>query len=145
MLETSTLYKYAEQSNATVMRSKLPVNGSLCIDTGEQSYYIGIDENMREGSAEHRTHLAHELGHCATGSFYNRYAACDVRQKHENCADRWMIEHLVPEEELMEQLRQQRGQVWELAEHFAVTEDLIKKALCWYLHGTLDTRLYYSN
>lgn len=145
MLETSTLYQYAEQSNAVVMRSKLPVNGSLCIETDDGSYYIGIDENMREGSAEHRTHLAHELGHCATGSFYNRYAACDVRQKHENRADRWMIEHVIPECELVEQVRQGRGQVWELAEHFSVTEDYIKKALCWYRYGTLDTRLYYSN
>lgn len=126
------------------MRSKLPENGSLCIETEESRYYIGIDENMREGSAEHRTHFGHELGHCATGSFYNRYATCDVRRKHEHRADKWMIEHMIPEAELKEQVQQGRGQIWELAEHFAVTEDLIKKALCWYLHGTLDTGLYYS-
>ena len=132
MLETSALYQYAEQSNATVMRSKLPVNGSLCIDTGEQSYYIGIDENMREGSAEHRTHLGHELGHCATGSFYNRYAACDVRQKHENRADRWMIEHMIPEADLNAAVANGHTEAWDLAELFGVTEDLVHKAYNYY-------------
>lgn len=132
MLETSALYQYAEQSNATVMRSKLPVNGSLCIDTDEQSYYIGIDETMREGSAEHRTHLGHELGHCATGSFYNRYATCDVRQKHENRADRWMIEHMIPEAELNAAVADGHTEAWDLAELFGVTEEYVRKAVLLY-------------
>ena len=40
--------------------------------------------------------FAHELGHCETGSFYNRYAKLDVRQQHENRADKWAIRRLVP-------------------------------------------------
>lgn len=141
MLETSALYQYAEQSNATVMRSRLPVNGSLCIETDDRSYYIGIDENMREGSAEHRTHLAHELGHCATGSFYNRYAACDVRQKHENRADRWMIEHMIPEAELNAAVADGHTEAWDLAELFGVTEEYVRKAVFLYKYKCIAAEI----
>ena len=132
MLSTGALYEFAEQSNIVIMRSKLPENGSLCIETDQRSYYIGLDETLRDGSAEHRTHLGHELGHCATGSFYNRYAACDVRQKHENRADRWMIEHMIPEAELNAAVADGRTEVWELAEWFGVTEEYVRKAVSFY-------------
>lgn len=144
MLETSALYEYAKAANAEVLRSKMPKSKSMIIEAGD-GYVIGMDEQIRDSSPAGRVHLGHEVGHASTGSLYNIHATADVIGRHENDANKWAIEHLVPEEELMDQLSQQRGQVWELAEHFAVTEDLIKKALCWYLHGTLDTRLYYSN
>ena len=36
--------------------------------------------------------LAHELGHCCTGSFYNQWATADCRRRHENVADKWAIQ-----------------------------------------------------
>ncbi|MCI7650223.1 MAG: hypothetical protein SO436_09695 [Oscillospiraceae bacterium] len=44
--------------------------------------------------------MAHELGHCITGSFYNVYAVCDLRAKHERRADKWAIKKLVPRDKL---------------------------------------------
>jgi len=33
--------------------------------------------------------LAHELGHCECGAFYNRYSPFDLVGKHERRADCW--------------------------------------------------------
>ena len=33
---------------------------------------------------------------------------------------------------------------WELAEHFHVTEDFFKKAVCYYCNGNLETQWYYG-
>ena len=68
--------------------------------------------------------LAHELGHCETGSFYNRYAKLDLRQKHENRADKWAIQHLIPVEELDEAVADGYTDLPSLAEHFCVTVPL---------------------
>ena len=34
-------------------------------------------------------------------------------------------------------------EVWELAERFEVTEDFVKKAVCYHVHGNLATQLYF--
>ena len=73
-----------------------------------------------------------------TGSFYNKYAACDVRKKHENRADKWAIEKLIPEDELNEAFSCGYTEQWELAEFFDVSEDFMHKALHWYRYGNTD-------
>ena len=88
-------------------------------------------------------HLSHELGHCVTGSFYNIYAAIDYRRRHENRADKWAISTLIPVDDLDDAVAQGCTEVWELAERFGVTEDFIRKAVCYYVHGNLATELYF--
>ena len=97
----------------------------------------------RDGSVQERVHLGHELGHCVTGSFYNRYAAVDCRQRHENQANRWAIQTLIPVDALDEAVAQGCTEIWELAERFGVTEDFMRKAVCLYVHGNLATELYF--
>lgn len=90
-----------------------------------------------------RSGLAHELGHCETGSFYNQYAALDVRQRHENRADKWAIWHLVPEDALDQAVADGYTDLPSLAEHFCVTVPFMRKAVCWYTHGNLAAELYF--
>lgn len=87
-----------------------------------------MDPFRIETTAQERVHLAHELGHCETGSFYNVYSSLDIREKQEQRADRWAVSHLVPVEEFMSALSEGVVEVWELAEFFDVTEDFIRKA-----------------
>ena len=82
--------------------------------------------------ADEKVKLAHELGHCETGSFYNRYAARDIRQKYENRANKWAYKKLVPQDELAEACLQGYREPWELAEYFGVTEDFLRGALKYY-------------
>lgn len=102
-----------------------------------------MDEGHNFTEAEERTHLAHELGHCITGSFYSRYTAVDSRQRHENRADKWSVRRLVPKSDLDEAIAAGYTELWELADFFGVTEDLIKKAVCLYTYGNVAAELYF--
>ena len=105
--------------------------------------FVGMDEAVLDGGVREKVHLAHELGHCATGSFYNIYAKVDHRQRHENRADKWAIRHLVPVQALDDAVADGCTELWALAERFGVTESFMRKAVCYYVHGNLATTLYF--
>lgn len=142
-MEIGVLYDLAKQENIEVIQFTMPINGSMSIMDDNGACFIGIDECVQDGGTQERVHLIHELGHCVTGSFYNRYAAVDSRQRHENRADKWAIRQLIPVEALDDAIAEGCTEVWELAERFGVTEEFIRKAVCYYVHGNLATELYF--
>lgn len=142
-MELSQLYDLAQQRNIPVCRFSLPKTGSMSLMSESGQCYIGMDPNQLDGSIQERIHLSHELGHCITGSFYNIYAARDCRQKHENKANKWAIEALISVDDLDQAIAEGYTEVWELAERFQVTEDFIRKTVCYYVHGNLAAELYF--
>lgn len=140
-METFELYQDATAKDISIMILGIPENGSMCIQT-ETRCYIGMDYDVIKNEADCRVHLAHELGHCATGSFYNRWAARDLREKHEHRADKWAITRLVPHAALDKAVESGIKEAWSLAEYFGVTEDFMKKAICFYKYGNLNPELY---
>ena len=142
-MEIPILYTLAQQQNIPVYRFPLPNTGSMSLMDERGQCFIGMDEGVRDGGAQERVHLGHELGHCLTGSFYNRYAAVDCRQRHENQANKWAIRTLIPVDDLDRGVAEGCTEVWELAERFGVTEDFVKKAVCLYVHGNLAAELYF--
>ena len=143
MKEMRSLYRLAERRGIDVVSFPLPDTGSMSVQCDSDNCYIGMDNSRDFTEAEKRTHLAHELGHCVTGSFYNAYATVDHRRRHENRSDKWAIKKLIPKDELDEAIENGCTEVWELAEWFGVTEEYIKKAVCYYTHGNLATELYF--
>lgn len=141
-METYELYQEANTRDIPIIILDIPENGSMCIQT-ESRCYIGMDYDVVEEETDRRVHLAHELGHCCTGSFYNRWAARDLRQKHEHRADKWAIEKMVPLNALDEAVAAGHTEMWDLAEYFHVTEEFMRKAVCWYTHGNLAAELYF--
>ena len=137
------LYALAEQQNIEVIETTLPENGSLSVMSDSGKCYIGIDESVMDGDALELVHMGHELGHCLTGSFYNRHTRFDIRQRHENRADKWAVHKLIPVEFLDEAVADGCCEIWELAERFGVTEQFMKKAVCLYVHGNVATELYF--
>ena len=125
------LYAYAERRNIDVDWIPMRRATSLSVPLGDR-YAIALDPWKLGSLAQETVCLAHELGHCETGSFYNQYAALDVRQRHENRADKWAIQHLIPVEDLDEAVVEGCEDIPALSEHFCVTEDLMRKAVCWY-------------
>ena len=135
------LYAYAERRNIDVDWIPMRRATSLSVPLGDR-YAIALDPWKLGSLAQETVCLAHELGHCETGSFYNQYAALDVRQRHENRADKWAIQHLIPVEDLDEAVAEGCEDIPALSEHFCVTEDLMRKAVCWYTHGNLAAEMY---
>ena len=142
-MEPSVLYDLAKQQNIEVIPYSMPRCGSMSVMDETGRCYIGIDPGLRDGGVRERVHLSHELGHCITGSFYNIHAAIDHRRRHENRADKWAIRTLIPVEALDDAIAQGCTEIWELADHFGVTEDFIRKTVCCYVHGNLATELYF--
>ena len=142
-MQIQNLYDFAKQQNIEVLSYAMPENGSMSVMLEDGSCFIGMDDSLRDGGVQERVHLSHELGHCATGSFYNIYAAIDHRQRHENRANKWAIQRLIPVEKLDDAIAQGCTEVWELADRFQVTEDFIRKAVCFYVHGNLAEELYF--
>lgn len=137
------LYDLAKGEDIEILVFPLPKTGSMSVMGESGACWVGMDPALRDGGRQERVHLGHELGHCVTGSFYNRYAAVDCRRRHENRADKWAVEKLIPVDDLDDAVAEGCTEVWQLAERFGVTEDFIRKAVCWYVHGNMATELYF--
>lgn len=126
------LYSLAEKDNIDVDCFELDEVESLSIPLAPGKYGIAINPMKLCSVADERVKLAHELGHCETGAFYNRYSCFDVRQKHENRADRWAIRQLISKDALSLAVRSGITELWELADYFQVTEPFMRKAVEYY-------------
>lgn len=131
MLELSDLYSIAEAKTIKVDCFSLGMFQSLSIQDSAGRCYIGIDPMQLESVAEEKVKLAHELGHCITGSFYNKNSPLNIRAKHEHRANRWAVQKIVPKNKLDELLKKGLER-WELAEQFNVTESFIELAILMY-------------
>lgn len=127
--KTTELYEIAVHSGTEILCCDLPQTVSVSAVSCTGACYIGIDPLRIDTTAQERVHLAHELGHCETGSFYNVYSSLDIREKQEKRADCWAVSRLVPEEDFINVLAAGMVEIWELAEYFDVTEDFIRKAV----------------
>ena len=143
MYSVPALYDTAAKQNIPILPFSMPENGSMSLRLEDGSCCIGVDSSVLDGGRQERVHIGHELGHCLTGSFYNIYAAVDCRQRHENRANKWAVTTLIPVDDLDEAVAEGCTELWELADRFGVTEDFIKKAVCWYVHGNMATELYF--
>ena len=142
-METRDLYRYAEKNQIEILEYSLPYCGSMSVMDESGTCFIGMDVAVLDGDAVEKVHLAHELGHCATGSFYSLHTAVDSRQRHENRADKWAVRKLITSAALDDAVADGCTEFWELAERFGVTEDFVRKAVCYYVHGNLATELYF--
>jgi len=99
--------------------------------------YIRIDNqdiivinNRLKNIKEIKLSLIHELGHFFTGTIYfcdmDRYyiAKCEYK------ALKWASMFLMPKEKIVEAINKGITEVWELAEYFEVSEELVGFRLC---------------
>lgn len=131
------LYDLAEALNVDVEAFSFGAREALSVQFGPDDYLIALDPFQLTSTADEKTKLAHELGHCATGAFYNQYTRFEVRGKHEHRAEKWAIRRLIPKDELDSAAAEGCTEPWELAERFGVTEDFMRKALSWYQRENL--------
>ena len=132
MVALLDVYGIATDNNVVADCFEMVQIQSVSCQTSAGECYIGIDPMQLQSADEEKVVLAHELGHCLTGSFYNKDNILDVRGRHEYRANRWAVECLVPWPELQCALDQGIVERWELAERFEVTEDFIDTTIQMY-------------
>jgi hypothetical protein len=132
------LYEVADSEGIEIVYGDFPMTVSLSMPG-----YVALDFSLLYDAIEERVHCAHEVGHCCTGAFYNRYAPHDLRSRYETKANKWAIKKLVPVDELEQAVKDGYTEVYQLAEYFRVTEDFMKMAICWYVHHNLSVDSYF--
>ncbi len=127
-MKTEKLYNIAEEGGIALDFYPMPKTLSAVLDFGDK-YFIAIDPLVLNSTALERVCLAHELGHCKTGSTYNIYSPLDLRAKHENRANKWAVDTLIPKKDLENAIKKGYRDICSLAEYFSVTEEFMKKAI----------------
>ena len=127
-MTADTLLQYAEDKGYKVDYLMLQYSMSLAIpfDGG----CICIDPTKIETSSDELERLAHELGHCETNAFYSP-STWECFGRMERKAEKWAIKKLVPKNELIGELKDNR-ELWEIAEHFGVSQRFLIRAIEFY-------------
>lgn len=136
-MELLELYQLADAEHIPVYSFDLPQTQSLSLMNNDGSCAVAIDPFGLNSTKDEKIRLAHELGHCVTGSFYNRYSDFDIKARSEYKADKWAIKKLIPKDELQAAFEQGYTEPWDLAEYFNVTEGFIIKAVNFYQLGNI--------
>ena len=124
------LLRYAERRGIGVTEFPLPETG--CVEVQMNGVCaIGIDPGVKT-EAERVVMLAHGIGHCVRGAFYNVYSPFDVRAKHERRADEWAIRKTVPYSRIKKAVRQGLTEPWQIADAFGITVRFAEKAMRYY-------------
>ncbi len=106
-------------------------------------YGVFMDFGSIDTLAEETVIVAHEGGHICTGATHKVCSPYDLVEKHEYKANKWAIKRLIPADELDKAVADGHTSIYDLAEHFEVTEDFMRLAVCWYTHGNLAVDLYF--
>lgn len=109
---------------------------------GTGTYGIFVDMPRIETTAEEKVIMFHEGGHYATGATHEVSSKYDLIEKHEHLADRWAIEQVLSAADLDAAVADGYTDIWSLADHFDVTPDFMRKAVCLYTFGNLDDADY---
>lgn len=90
---------------------------------------IALDLSKAVSEAERKSLLAHEMGHCETGAFYNEKNFLETSSRAEYRADAWAVRKLLPKRAFTHALKHGCDEVWKLSEHFGVETALVIFAL----------------
>ena len=134
-MTNTELYTFADGRNILTIDGRLTKTQSLSLMDGAKNCAIVMDSSKIPTSAEEKVILAHEVGHCETGAFYDENSL-ELRSRCEYRADKWAVKMLIPKDSLSQALKSGITRTWELAEHFGVTEEFILKACR--LYGFID-------
>ena len=122
------LYREAEEAGIDVFYFPM----ESCTSISAPDNCIAIDTDRLTDNAQEAACLAHEMGHCRTGSFYCVDSPLAFRGRQETRAQRWAIRRLVPLEELKLALQAGITAPFELAQYFEVPQELMEQAVAYY-------------
>ena len=127
-MKLEELYETADKNNIDIYYYPLCHMVSISMPNA-----VAIDVDNIDTTAEEKECLAHELGHCMTGSFYT-IGTMNTRGRMDARANGWAIKKLLPFSELNEAVISGIYETWDLAEYFELPESFIKTAVHYYVN-----------
>lgn len=137
------LYDVAKEHNCYITQNKTKASKSFVMETND-AYYINIDASRIETNAERKVCLAHELGHCISGTTYTINHSSLYRGSAEYRADYRAAQLVIPFDELKECVMKGITEKYDLAEFFGVTEEFIDRTLYIYSNKGLLENLEFT-
>lgn len=129
-MTTTELYSLAAKQGIETHTISCPKSKAVTISIKNKKY-IGIDPSVFKSEYNERLILAHEIGHALTNAYYTDLENPINIIRMEHRANKKTVEMLVPKNKL-DKIINENSTVFELAEHFSVPEEMIKKALWLY-------------
>ena len=123
---------FAEKEGIHIVGFCLPLTKAVSVMDKSGNCVVGVDNSVHYSRAERMTMLAHELGHCVRGAFYNEFSPLSLKAKCESKANEWAILNCIPYDALIDAYRDGIYTQYELAEHFGVSEKMMAKAIEYY-------------
>lgn len=128
------LLELAEEKEIDVQEfNSMPLKG-LAVRTDDDIHHIAINKSMCKNSIDEKETLAHEIGHCETGSLYCSTESYCIREKCEENAKRWTINTLIPFDKLLSAVKSGYTECWEIADKLDVTCQLVQQAFEYYIN-----------
>ena len=127
MITYDELCDMADRDNILMISGRLHGTPSSAIcDNGDCT--IVIDYKQITDNQQLTTCAAHEIGHCKTGSFYPPFSL-ELRSRMEYRANKWVIKNLAPKDEMIIAIENGNTEIWQLAEYFGITEEMVRFAM----------------
>lgn len=148
MENLTNLYKWLDREGVFLFDRKIPFikkdskAATIRLKPPFEAWGIFLDKKRLQTATEEKSALLHECGHYATGTTHEVSSPYDLVEKHEYKADKWAVQKALTAEELDDAVAEGHTDIWDLAEHFGVTEEFMRKAVCWYVHGNLAVEAY---
>lgn len=133
------LLHFAEMNNYQVFYNEIDGIKSISLEYNNK-LFINIDESKFETDREKRVCLAHEIGHCVSGTLYTINHSNLYRGSAEYRADYRAAKLLVPIDELKNCVAKGLTEKYELADYFNITEEFVERVLYIYRNKGLIER-----
>ena len=131
MNKALSLYRELQEAGVSCFSWTLGSEKAATIEL-KGAYALFVDFDNITSAAEDAAVIAHEYGHIATGTTHRVCCPYDLVDRHEHRANNWAIEKLLPRDELYALYADGLTQPWEIAEHAALPEDFVRRAMAYY-------------
>ncbi|MEF9892607.1 MAG: ImmA/IrrE family metallo-endopeptidase [Anaerorhabdus sp.] len=122
------LLEFAEINNYQVFFNEIEDIKSISLEYNNK-LFINIDESKFDTEREKRVCLAHEIGHCISGTLYTINHSNLYRGSAEYRADYRAAKLVIPINQLKECIVNGIIEKYEIAEYFNITEEFVDRVL----------------
>lgn len=122
------VYKKIDDKNIELFTRRMKSCDAATIEANK-AYGIIIDQTQLKGQNDEFMALAHEYGHCESGTTHKLYSDFQLIGQHENRANRTAVYEFLPVEKIKDAFKHKYFEYWEIAEYLDMPEPFIIMAI----------------